>query len=622
VLFRSFNGQVINNLTGAHTLSLPFVTSTMQPIEIIRRPPAGEDPSTAVGKSRHYNQAQVRILLSDSFSQLPGGQQAGDALLVNTSTNYAAGLQLFDGTYMYFAEGHNDTSMTAGVYNTKPQYSNWILPAASNPYRQTLGNGYKWPLVGGVLRVERRLGTGSYENVTSEWLRYGFARKTQADTSPYALCPNAILIFQMYADTNANDLVANDGTSTGYAGASANEFISTSKEFNWFPINMWDAREGWPRNNIDSSAPGSGATTTYTATNANLSLGGILNVVELNLDNLRKWLNGSLPSSTGTSTESSTQHGYLLYFSDRRGCQPNPNAGSVITGEYGFEDVINNGDSKGYPNQTLDRGEDVNGNNLLDNWGVIHLGDGFKTAAQGSASLNQYNNPITSWVTLSVARANQVTGPRHVLRLINGGRGQLPRKADGTGGFSVSSENPVYIVGNYNADATDFPASGPDITPYANAGILADAVTVLTTSFRDIATFQYPFEANLASRQTAVDTYLRVSIAAGKSNFFKRTDISGTTTADFGTDGGVHNFLHFLEKWNSSIYFKGSLVSFYNSQYATGVFKSNTAVFYPPTRRFSFDSNLQLESGLPPGTPRFVDIANLGYFQNLAAGNN
>ena len=52
-------------------------------------------------------------------------------------------------------------------------------------------------------------------------------------------------------------------------------------------------------------------------------------------------------------------------------------------------------------------------------------------------------------------------------------------------------------------------------------------------------------------------------------------------------DGGVHNFLRFLEDWNGpasagalqSLYYKGSIVSLYWSYYADGPFKCcNTGV--------------------------------------------
>ena len=63
--------------TGVKALNLPFVQGTNQPFQIIRRPPAGELPGSLLGSSRLYNQAQIRVLLSDNPAELPLG--ASDA---------------------------------------------------------------------------------------------------------------------------------------------------------------------------------------------------------------------------------------------------------------------------------------------------------------------------------------------------------------------------------------------------------------------------------------------------------------------------------------------------------------------------------------------------------------
>ena len=73
-----------------------------------------------------------------------------------------------------------------------------------------------------------------------------------------------------------------------------------------------------------------------------------------------------------------------------------------------------------------------------------------------------------------------------------------------------------------------------------------------------------------------------MAIAAGKNINFPRPAGGGN---DFGTDGGVHNFLRYIEDWGpATLYYRGSLVSLYYSQYATGVFKCCTLVYSPPNR--------------------------------------
>ena len=80
-----YNSEVVNGNfgiappggTGAKNLQLPFVNGTNQAYEIIRRPRNGEAATSALGSSREYNLAQIRVLLSDDPAELPGG--AGDA---------------------------------------------------------------------------------------------------------------------------------------------------------------------------------------------------------------------------------------------------------------------------------------------------------------------------------------------------------------------------------------------------------------------------------------------------------------------------------------------------------------------------------------------------------------
>src|ERR1700680_643860 len=62
--------------TGAVQLSLPFINNALgaagqpQPFEIIRRPPPGEPPTSALGASRLYNEAEIRVMLSDDPAEL------------------------------------------------------------------------------------------------------------------------------------------------------------------------------------------------------------------------------------------------------------------------------------------------------------------------------------------------------------------------------------------------------------------------------------------------------------------------------------------------------------------------------------------------------------------------
>ena len=84
-----------------------------------------------------------------------------------------------------------------------------------------------------------------------------------------------------------------------------------------------------------------------------------------------------------------------------------------------------------------------------------------------------------------VAQKNWVSGARHVLKLVDGQLGNLPLRPDNAkGGFTVGSENPVYVQGDYNSNAGDATwGGGADAAGMAAAGIIADTVTLLSDNW-------------------------------------------------------------------------------------------------------------------------------------------
>lgn len=561
----TFNRFITNAATGAKKLTLSFVQPGVLPIEIIKQPAPGESPTSTIGLSRLFNHAQVRILLADSTAELhPGGSavDADDVPLANTGI-YATGVPVTGANPTYFGEG------------LVSKDSNWVLPVGATA-------GSAWPLVDGYLRVEIRLANGSYLGVTREWLQLGFARDLAFPSSNHAnaVHPNAILLLQQQADFN------NDGIISNGSNGESTTVIGSGVRNNWLPLNFYDPREGEVRD--------------VSLGSRSCAIGGVMNAVEVDVYNLKRWLSGTIGSS-GTSAETSTENGYVLYFSDRRGEIASPIAGRKL-GEYGFEDVINPNDSAGNPNSVLDPAEDANLNGVLDTYGAAHIGDGFLGVTS--------NHPYTRLSDCSTTgRKNHVTGPRHGLRLVDGSPGRLPTLPSGLGGFTVASENPLYVLGNYNASDSAFSGT------HVNAGVVADSVTLLSSAYSDRSTFLYPTQA---ANRPAVATYFRLAVASGKNQSF--TEPWWDTSAYYGTDGAVHNFMRFLEGWTGqSIYYKGSLVSLYYAQYGNGIFKCCNAVYTAPNRVFSFDADFLNASQLPPGTPGFVDVENVGYSQDLRA---
>lgn len=566
-------------------------------------------------------------------------------------------------------------------------------------------NNNCWPLIDGYLLVQARQGDGSYVDVTYEWLSFGISRdggncpnpgqlnynpasgttlvSTNCTGTGYAtpITNNAILKFQTYRNIdlafspNTFD-VTGYATTPGAGTASVTPAVSLTDQNpgKYYPIQMYDPREGLFRD----SAPG-----IATQCPAN----GVINIIELDVNNLRRWLSGALvpTPTTGQGQNVASNNGYVFYFSDRRGMQNDPNAPAVgggtaarLTGGFGFEDVVNplaaaTGANAGLPNGTLDTGEDSNQNGRLDTWGAASVGTGFNpnqgqagyvppTGAPGSpgnpspyatgaawyavdpllkiGNLNYTNT--TAGILQSctnTARKNRVTGARHALRLVNATLGYLPAGPGNVtglaiGGFTVASENPVYVLGEFNANAaqafTEPGCSTTLTTPcHVSSAIIADSVTLLsnpgngTTSgpanpgWSDANDWLYPMAGpGINPNRQAQTTYYRIAIAGGKNvSFPLPTNMVGSVT-DFGTDGGVHNFLRYIEGWGSAgLFYKGSIVSLYYSEYSTSIYKGTTTVYTAPSRGYSFDIDFLSLATLPPGTPKFRDVDNVGFQQ-------
>ena len=130
----------------------------------------------------------------------------------------------------------------------------------------------------------------------------------------------------------------------------------------------------------------------------------------------------------------------------------------------------------------------------------------------------------------SVARIVSAA-PRHGLKLVNGALGNVPTKPDATGGFTVSSENIVYIVGNYNANDAGFG------DPHAAASVVADTVSFLSKNWQDWTSIADATYVGSTTKRMAVTSYYRLAVAAGKNlNWPHPTSWAGGAE-DWGLDG-------------------------------------------------------------------------------------
>ena len=71
----------------------------------------------------------------------------------------------------------------------------------------------------------------------------------------------------------------------------------------------------------------------------------------------------------------------------------------------------------------------------------------------------------------------------------------------------------------------------------------------------------------------------------------------------------------------TTVNYLGSIATFYFSRQASGIFKCCALTVYNwPTRAFSFDTDFLTPTLLPPLTPVFRDIDDLGFSQEIRPG--
>jgi len=176
------------------------------------------------------------------------------------------------------------------------------------------------------------------------------------------------------------------------------------------------------------------------------------------------------------------------------------------------------------------------------------------------------------------------------VRIVNGS--QLPDSY----GLSIATPQPLYVLGNFNVTtggASDAGITG-DVADSWPASFLADAITVLSSSWSDATTARLP----VSSLETTINAACLEGIVPSSP--------SVGTTDDTQYSGGVENFLRLLENWGS-LYYNGSIVVMFPSQYATNRWLESGNYYNAPTRYWTFDTNFTTEAGLPPFTPALIN---------------
>ncbi len=668
----NFGGQVLTRTTGVKEVKLPLETGGNATAELIKR--ALPSDSQLLAASRYHNKAQIRILIDDaaagSGTANVAGIPAGKGVVFSNNNTGFAPLPLGNGNVLrrvndsgsYVSTdklvvqnkggSYTQTAMTVrGVKNFAETVNGNYIPPGSGitgriyieivkPDGTTLDVTDKILSMGmtegepnGIVYLQRPMWAafvqGSRDRTGSNFNLVNLTRNFQSIADGEITAPTSAMFYANRGFINTTESAADDdlGTPTradvpgGY-----NEIV---------PINVYNVREGWVRSTLDQ--------------NNIYYERGVTSVVELNMRNLARWLDGKYDANllAGTNAVSANikgDEGYVVYVSDRRGDKPKDEYLSTGTTFKSTNGTVDNEDIYG-PNGVLDAGEDA----IDFGWDATKGGASKKGTLQNDTSElpdTGLTYPVGSpWlvVTDRISRAQSAmryqTGYfRRAVRLFDGdtlsfsaAAGKLsPEK-----GITVSSENMVYIWGNFNATGiTGLPATGSTLNnggftgAQVPASIVCDAFFPLSKTWFDASSALYPegigggeiyrkADENLPT--TSESTTVRAGIIAGQ-NISAITGSPGRNAANDRINGGIHNYPRFLEIWGDDDpwNYTGSLVPLFHSTQAISQYEdAGPNIYSPPRRNWSFDDTFLTPQHLPPGTPFFQYVQATGFRQSL-----
>lgn len=148
-------------------------------------------------------------------------------------------------------------------------------------------------------------------------------------------------------------------------------------------------------------------------------------------------------------------------------------------------------------------------------------------------------------------------------------------------GLSIVTNQPVYLMGNFNSGANKRPAA-----------VMADAINILSKNYVDRVTKD--------SYNTADSTFVNAAFLSGMDD----------TVPNGAYNGGLQNYPRLHEDWGGkTLNYTGSFVSLGNSRHVNGA--QSNAKYGIPVRNFNYDADFNDASKLPPLTPRLVYLRQL-----------
>ncbi len=172
-------------------------------------------------------------------------------------------------------------------------------------------------------------------------------------------------------------------------------------------------------------------------------------------------------------------------------------------------------------------------------------------------------------------------------------------------GTTIATNNVLYVEGNYNSDGLSGTGNetNTDSDDEPPAALAADAIVILSENWNDTYS-QRPIGSRVASTFTEVSAAFLTGIApSDKAN-------------NNAYSGGVENFPRFLEDWNTTFRYRGSMVALFESEVSCDKWGLSD-VYDAPTRNWGFN-RLFSEGLYPPGTPNTRTYRRVN-FRNLSA---
>ncbi len=669
-----FGGQITTQTTGASALRLPLELAGNSPVELIKRSLPSDDE--ILSTSRYHTKSQIRILLDDELAGsgaanvagIPAGKGlklsefipsvlngGGNVLKLISNTGTISGSNVLQ----KITPVTTATAQTVRGIKSSPDVvgADYIPPGSGvrgrilieivkpdgttvDVTQSVLSMGVTEGEPNGIVYLQRPLWAGyiqgSRDRTGNSFTLANLTRNYQSIADGEIADPSAL--FQANRGfINTTESAANEDS-----GAITRELLPGADYNRIVPINVYNVREGWVRSTLSEF---------------DLYDRGVTSVVEINMRNLARWLDGVydanlLAGTPAVSTNVKGEEGYVVYVSDRRGDQVKPEYLADGTSFASTNGIVDNEDIYG-PNSSLDAGEDV----IDFGWnvgGTSKKGTLQKDTRELPDSGVVPGAPATTNAPLAdrLPRANTVLSSfnagnyfRRAVRLFDGetlSTTAAAGKLSPTKGISVASENMIYVWGNYNTTGVaSIPSGGSTLNdggflgPQVPSSIVCDAIFPLSKTWFDASSALYP-EGSGNARSLTGEAYRMADEGAGttegtsvRAGIIGGTTISGMTqtpgrdASGLRRNGGIINYPRFQETWNlngvtNSWNYSGSFIPLFHSTQAIANWENDTSIIYmPPRRNWSFDSTFLTPNKLPPGTPFFQYVQATGFRQSL-----